>query len=213
MIYFLMGETEFFQPLTREDKITVVLYRIGIVLSTIFMAIGAFLAVNTALSPDMLDLPLILSGLAANIVLLSLYFSVGLSVFFIHLYIGKFYRLLKNIYYLAVVGLGLLFILGSGSPAAMLFRVPPFGALLLIPLSLCLGFITAKEAFCFKLLEGYLLGMLMPAYLFVYGMGMLDHKRAAFGLALIAAMLVLFMFRKVFMPLHFDIGDKAAYQP
>ncbi len=204
-----MGEYQQFQPLTKEDKITTVMYRTGIFLSSVLMAIAAFLAVKTVLSPDMLDLPLIYSGLAANIIILSLYFSVGLSVFFIHLYIGKFHRILKKIYYLSLFCLALLFLLGKGSPASM----PPAGALLLIPLSLCLGFITAKEAFCFKLIEGYLLGMIMPAYLFVYGMGLLDHKRAAFGLALIAAMLVFFMFRKVFMPLHCDIGDKSAYQP
>ena len=200
-----MGEYQQFQPLTKEDRITTVLYRAGIFLSSVLLAVAAFLAVSTVLSPDMPGLP----GLGADIIILSLYFSVGLSVFFIHLYIGKFHRILKKLYYLSVFCLALLFLLGKGSPAS----VPPEGALLLMPLSLCLGFITAKEAFCFKLLEGYLLGMIMPAYLFLYGMGLLDRKSAAFGLALIAAMLVLFMFRKVFMPLHCDIGDKSAYQP
>lgn len=204
-----MGDYQQFQPLTKEDKITTILYRTGIFLSSVLMAIAGFIAI----SPDMRNLPLIYSGLAANIIILSLYFSIGLSVFFIHLYVGKFHRILKKIYYLSIFCLALLFLLGKGSPASTLFRVTPAAALLLIPLSLCLGFITAKEAFCFKLIEGYLLGIIMPAYLFLYGMGLLDQKSAAFGLALIAAMLVFFMFRKVFMPLHCDIGDKSAYQP
>lgn len=173
------------------------------------IAIAAFITV----SPDMHDLPLIYTGLGANIIIVSLYFSVGLSVFFIHLYIGKFHRILKKIYYLSSFCLALMFMLGKGSPASMLSSLNPAGALLLIPLALCLGFITAKEAFCFKLLEGYLLGLIMPAYLFFYGIGLLDQKSAVYGLALIAAMLVFFMFRKVFMPLHCDIGDKSAYQP
>jgi uncharacterized integral membrane protein len=204
-----MGNYKQFQPLTKEDKITTVIYRTGIFLSAVLMATAAFIAV----SPDMLDLPLIYSGLGANILILSLYFSVGLSVFFIHLYVGKFHRILKKIYYLGVVCLALMFLLGKGSPASTLFSRNPAGALLLIPLTLCLGFITAKEAFCFKLLEGYLLGLIMPAYLFFYGIGLLDQKNAAYGLAFIAAMLIFFMFRKVFMPLHCDIGDKSAYQP
>ncbi len=208
-----MGDYQQFQPLTKEDKITTVMYRAGIFLSSVLMAIAAFIAVRTVLSPDMRDLPLIYSGLGANIIILSLYFSIGLSVFFIHLYIGKFHRILKKIYYLSMFCLALMFLLSKGSPASTLFRVTPVGALLLIPLSLCLGFITAKEAFCFKLLEGYLLGMIMPAYLFIYGIGLLDQRNAAFGLAFISAMLVFFMFRKVFMPLHCDIGDKSAYQP
>jgi len=204
-----MGKYQQFQPLTKEDKITTLIYRTGIFLSAVLVAMAAFMAV----SPDMHNLPLIYSGLGANIIILSLYFSVGLSVFFIHLYIGKFHRILKKIYYLAVVCLAIMFLLGKGSPASTLFSITPAGALFLIPLALCLGFITAKEAFCFKLLEGYLLGMIMPAYLFIYGMGLLDQKSAAFGLAFIAAMLIFFMFRKVFMPLHCDIGDKSAYQP
>jgi len=74
----------------------------------------------------------------------------------------------------------------------------PVGALLLIPLSCCLGFITAKEAFCFRLLEGYLLGMIMPVYLFLYGIGSLDKEQAAYGLVIIAVMLIFFTFQKGF---------------
>ena len=37
-----MGEKQVFQPLTKEDKITVVLYRVGIVLSTIMMSLLAY---------------------------------------------------------------------------------------------------------------------------------------------------------------------------
>ncbi|HYQ47561.1 MAG TPA: DUF2301 domain-containing membrane protein [Thermodesulfovibrionales bacterium] len=208
-----MGDTAVFQPLTREDRISVLLYRTGIVLSTIFLVTGAVLAIATSGAHDMRGIRPPLSGLAANILILSLYFSTGLSVFFIHLYIGKFHRVLKKIYYGAVVCLALLFLTGRGNPASTMFGAMPVGALLLIPLSCCLGFIAAKEAFCFRLLEGYLLALIMPAYLLVYGMGLIDRKQAAYGLALVALMHVFFMLRKAFMPLHFDIGDKSAYQP
>ncbi len=207
-----MGDTASFQPLTKEDRITVLLYRTGIVLSTVFVVVAAALALAGMRLPELLDIPLIHSGLAVDMLILLLYLSVGLSVFFIHLYVGKFHRLLKKIYYGAVFCLALLFLLGKGSPAAALFGVP-FGALLLIPLSCCLGFITAKEAFCFRLFEGYLLGMIMPAWLFFFGLGLIDKKQAAYGLAVISLMLVVFMVRKAFMPLHYDIGDKSAYQP
>jgi len=207
-----MGDTASFQPLTREDRITVILYRAGIVLSTVFVAMASLIALAGTRSSELPDVPLIRSGLAADILILLLYLSVGLSVFFIHLYVGKFHRLLKNIYYAAVVCLVLLFVIGKGSPASAISR-EPLGALLLIPLSCCLGFITAKEAFCFRLLEGYLLGMLMPAYLFLYGMRLIDTRQAAYGLAFISLLLVFFMLRKAFMPLYYDIGDKSAYQP
>jgi uncharacterized integral membrane protein len=213
VVYFLMGEQQHFQPLTKEDKITVVLYRTGIFLSTVLIGTSAFLAVRRSLTAEAGDYPFIISGLVANILLLVLYFSVGLSVFFIHLYVGAYHRMLKKIYYVAFACLIALTLIGKGNPAIVLFRTPPYAALLLIPLSLCLGFVAAKEAFCFRLLEGYILALLMPAYVFFYSVGALDAARAAYGLAVIAALQILFLFRKVFQPIHFDIGDKSAYQP
>lgn len=197
-----MGETYSVQPLTKKDKITTILYRAGIFLSTVIICISALIAVNGIMRSDIIA-----------ILLLMLYVSIALSVFFIHLYIGKFYRILKKIYYAAVVCLILLFVIGKGNPAVPLFSIPPYSAILLIPLSLCLGFVTAKEAFCFKLLEGYILAVIMPAYIFLFSIGVLSQVSAAFGLGLIAAMLVFFTLRKVFMPMHYDIGDKSAYQP
>jgi uncharacterized integral membrane protein len=207
-----MGEKAYFQPLTKEDKITVILYRTGIFLSALVMAIYAYIAFESSrLGPE--AYPSVVSGLTLNILLLILYFSVGLSVFFIHLYIGKFYRILKKVYYVAVVCLAALFLIGHGNPIVPIFRTPPISSLLLIPLSLCLGFVAAKEAFCFRLIEGYLLAFIMPAYLFIYAVGALTPNSAMFGLLLVAAMLVFFMIRKIFMPIAFDIGDKSAYQP
>jgi uncharacterized integral membrane protein len=213
MVYFLMGDTTYFQPLTKEDRITVILYRTGIFLSATIISLCAFIVFKSLQNNDTQIFPFIISGLSLNIMLLAVYFSVGLSVFFIHLYIGKFYRTLKKIYYLAVVCLAVLFFIGNGNPVVPLFRVPPYGALLLLPLSLCLGFVAAKEAFCFRLIEGYILAILLPAYTFFYALGAFSGKGAAYGFILIAALLVFFTFRKVFMPVHYDIGDKSAYQP
>ena len=204
-----MGEQEFFQPLTKEDKVTVVLYRIGIVCST---AIISFIAVLAYKGSSPLY-PMSLSGTSSIMLLLLLYISVGLCVFFIHLYVGSYHRFLKNIFYVSLFCLAGLFIIGKGNPVVPLLRTPPYSVMLLIPLSLCIGFVTAKEAVCFRLFEGYIIAMIMPAYLFVYSLGVLDYKGAAFILAFIAIMLVFFMLRKVFMPIHYDIGDKSAYQP
>ncbi|MDH4231409.1 MAG: DUF2301 domain-containing membrane protein [Nitrospirota bacterium] len=211
MVYFPMGEKNYFQPLTKEDKITVVLYRTGIFLSALILSLAAFIVFKSL--PGGGDFPFIISGLSLNILLLILYFSVGLSVFFIHLYIGKFHRILKKIYYLAAACLCVLFFIGNGNPVMPLFRVPPYGALLLLPLALCLGFVTAKEAFCFRLIEGYMLAVLLPSYVFFYSVGALKGESAAYSFIFVAAMLVFFTFRKIFMPVHFDIGDKSAYQP
>ena len=199
-----MGDKQVFQPLTREDKITVVLYRIGIVLSSIILSCLAFLLTvssNPGSSPV---------SPAGDILIYGLYASVGMSVFFIHLYVGKIKGFLKNLYFISLGCLLLLLFIGKGSlPGALVHE--PYSLLLLLPLSGCLGFVTAKEAFCFQLFEGYLLAMLMPIYLLLVSSSILPYAGASYGLVLIAVMLVIFTLRKVSMPIAYDIGDKSAY--
>jgi uncharacterized integral membrane protein len=200
-----MGTKAIFQPLTREDTVTVVLYRIGIVLSAVFMCGLAFLSITDS------SLISTAGGGLPDILLYCLFASVGTSVFFIHLYIGKFKIYLRNLYLIGLVCLAALLSNGKGSAAGAIMH-QPYNALLLLPLSGCLGFVTAKEAFCFKLFEGYLLAMIMPIYLVLASGGILGSRGVSYGLVLIAVMLVIFTLRKVFMPLAFDIGDKSAYQ-
>ncbi len=200
-----MGSEQVFQPLTREDAITVVLYRVGIVMSAVIMSAVAFVLATASSIPNM---PPSSSG---DILLYGLYASVGMSVFFIHLYIGKFKTYLKNLYFIGLGCLVALLFIGKGSLTAVLAH-EPYGALFLLPLAGCLGFVTAKEAFCFKLIEGYLLAMIMPLYLLLVSGNFLTGRGASYGLVLIAVLLVIFTLRKAFMPLAYDIGDKSAYR-
>jgi uncharacterized integral membrane protein len=201
-----VGEKQAFQPLTREDKITVVLYRIGIVLSTVIMTGLAYLLAAASSDPIPTG-----SNRSADLLAYGLYSGVGMSVFFIHLYVRKFHTYLKNLYLFSLGCLAVLLVIGKGSLSGALSQVP-YSPLLLLPLSGCLGFVTAKEAFCFQLNEGYLLAMIMPVYLLMVSGGILTHGGVTYGLLLIAAMLVIFTLRKVFMPIAYDIGDKSAYR-
>jgi uncharacterized integral membrane protein len=198
-----MGSEQVFQPLTREDRITVVLYRAGIVMSAIIVSYAAFLLGGASSHPADAGI-----DRAADILAWGLNASVGMSVFFIHLYVGKFKRFLITLYLFGLCCLAALIYLGQGSVSAALAHTP-YAPLLLLPLSGCLGFVTAKEAFCFRLFEGYLLAMIMPIYLLLVS---LTDRGATPGLILIAVMLVIFTLRKVFMPVAYDIGDKTAYR-
>ena len=201
-----MGERQVFQPLTREDRVTVVIYRVGIVLSAVMMCGLAFL-LTAATSGNITIRP----GTLTDVLFYGLYVSVGLSVFFMHLYVSAFHRYLKYLYGTGIACLIVLLVIGKGSLSGALVQYPA-GAMLLLPVSGCLGFVTAKEAFCFQLFEGYLLAMVMPLYLLLVATGSLAGRGASFGLALIAVMLVVFTLRKVFQPLAWDIGDKSAYR-
>jgi uncharacterized integral membrane protein len=199
-----MGEKQEFQPLTREDIITVALYRVGIVLATgILTCLAYLLAVPGAASA--ISLP------AADLLGYRLYGSVGLSVFFIHLYIGRFKVILKKLYFISLGCLAALLYIGNGSLSAGLMHGSS-GPLFLLPLSMCLGFVTAKEAFCFKLFEGYFLALFMPCYLLMVSGSFLGGRGATYGLVLIAVLLIVFTLRKTTMPMAYDIGDKSAYQ-
>jgi uncharacterized integral membrane protein len=201
-----MGEKLVFQPLTREDKITVVLYRAGIMMSTTVIVGLSYLLMTVSENTDTA-----LISLSGDILAYVLYVSVGMSVFFIHLYVGKIKQYLKNLFFISLGCLALLLYLGKGSVAGALVQVP-YSPLLLLPISGCLGFVTAKEAFCFKLFEGYLLAMIMPLYLLLVANHSLTGHGVSYGLVLIAVMLVIFTLRKVIMPIAYDIGDKSAYQ-
>jgi len=200
-----VGEKQIFQPLTREDRITVVVYRAGIVLSTVMLSGLAYLLATAPTGPAS-DI-----GRSAELAGYALFFAIGLCVSFIHLYVRVFKKFLIGLYLFSLFCLGALFVIGRGSLADGLTQVA-YGPLFLLPLSGCLGFVTAKEAFCFRLVEGYLLALLMPLFLLLAAGGLLPGRGAAIGLILIAGLLVLFTLRKVFQPLAYDIGDKSAYQ-
>jgi uncharacterized integral membrane protein len=201
-----MGEKLTFQPLTREDRITVVLYRAGIGVSAIIIAGLAVFLRQASSQPATAPATVLPDGL-----LYGLQASVGLSVIFIHLYIGAIKKHLKNLFFLSLACLVALLFIGNGSVSGALLA-ERYSTLLLLPLAGCLGFVTAKEAFCFRLIEGYLLAMIMPLYLLLVAGGGLAGRGASIGLMLIAGLFALFTFRKVFMPIAYDIGDKAAYR-
>ena len=200
----IVGDYTLYQPLTTADRVTVLLYRAGIALIALLLAALAVFA--AFLHP----LPARTASLYFSLFLAALYISTGLGVFFIHLYIGKFKKNLKRLYYLALVCLAAVLILGNGDTAAFV-SASHAGPLLLLPIAGCIGFIAAKEAFCFRLVEGYLLAMVMPVYLIAVASGALGPNAVSSGLLLIAALFAFFTFRKVFMPIHVDIGDKSAY--
>jgi uncharacterized integral membrane protein len=201
-----MGEKQVFQPLTREDTITVVVYRAGIVLAAVVMSILAYLFAMATSNTSTTSL-----GASADILAYGLYVSIGMSVFFIHLYVGRFKTFLKNLYFISLACFVALLYIGKGSLSSALVQ-QPYNFLLLLPLSGCLGFVTAKEAFCFKLIEGYLLAVIMPLYLLLVSINILSGRSASNGVVLIAVLLVIFTLRKAFMPIAYDIGDKSAYQ-
>ena len=202
-----MGYKQEFQPLSSKDKITVIIYRVGIAISTVIIVILSF-----RMAAVLLKFGMAVVGHSADYFIFGLYVSVGMSVFFIHLYIGKLKIYLENLYFVSLACLFILLYIGRGSLTDIVLLHKLNDLLLLMPLVGCLGFVAAKEAFCFKLIEGYLIAIIMPFYLFLVSFNLLSPRSVSYGLVLIAVLYIIFTFRKVFMPIAFDIGDKSAYQ-
>jgi uncharacterized integral membrane protein len=213
-----MGEYVEYQPLEQQDKVSVVLYRLGIGFSAVFLGALAVLSTPRFL-PSQWGLEVEALGqiwgpegnATAGLLLFGLVLAVGASVVSIHLYDSRFLKFLKSLYVLALLGFLCLLGLGGGNPSLPLVSAW-YGPLLLLPLAGCLAFVSAKEAVCFGLTEGFVLAIIMPTYLLVASTGVLTAQSAVIGLWAIFVVLVLFTLRKVFMPLHCDIGDKSAYQ-
>ncbi len=207
-----MGEKIIFQPLTLWDRISVVFYRTGI---TVFSAILIYMGIYTVLhwpGISWREVSAITKVKNLNVLLYLLYFSVGLSVFTIHLYVKRFRRFIKILYGLALLCLVGLLIITKGVDIASLIIKKPASGLLLLPLAGCISFITMKEAFCFRLIEGYIITLILPIFIIVFATRILPPYTTASFLMVIGLLIAFFTVRKIFMPIAYDIGDKTAYE-
>ncbi|RMG74576.1 MAG: hypothetical protein D6710_01375 [Nitrospirae bacterium] len=206
-----MGEKIIYQPLTTWDKVSVVLYRGGIVIFSLVIFLLGLLStikwkgVGWSSVLEHTDLRFL------NSVLYLLYVTVGISVFTIHLYLKRFRRFIRGLYALSIASLIVMIFLRGADLASFLLTIPVAG-LLWLPLAGCISFITMKEAFCFRFIEGYILTMLLPLFVLVFSSRMLQPSQTGTFLLLIGLLMLVFTFRKTIMPLAFDIGDKTAYE-
>ncbi len=196
-----MGEKLQFQPLTLYDKISVVIYRTGIVISALLLLLGGFfLFWHGMISSEHLSVFIVL-----------LYVSVGLSVATIHIYVKRFRRFIRGLYLLSLVFLSFL-IFEEGMSFGRVLLSEPSKMLYLLPLSGCLAFITMKEAFCFRLNEGYLLTFIFPLMVLLLAIKGISYKLIAPVVIGTGIIFCYFTIRKITMPLYYDIGDKSAYE-
>jgi uncharacterized integral membrane protein len=198
------------QPLTFYDKLSVVLYRAGIVVVAILVVAGGLAMTFSFDKVTWKDLSL-KDGPVLLFYFLSLYLFTGISVGTIHLYAKRFRKLVRILYLSAFAGGVVLYVMSGGSPIGF-FLKSPIGPVLVLPLAGTVGFIAMKEAFCFKLVEGYLLAILLPTVVLL--MMLRTFSPALIGAMFVFAGLLLgyLAWHKVRMPLGYDIGDKSLYE-
>ncbi len=205
-----MAEKEVFQPLTFWDRVSVVLYRAGILLSTLLLLVAGVFIVFSFDKSTWATLE-VKNERGFLFFLLCLYLSVGISVATIHLYAKRFRRLIRFLYLSSVFAFLVILFLSTGLPGDFIMK-NPIGALLLMPLAGTLGFITMKEAFCFRLYEGYMLAILLPFFVFILFVKVLSPSLTGAFLVFIGLIMCYFCWRKFKIPIAYDIGDKSAYE-
>jgi len=198
------------QPLTLFDKLSVILYRAGIIGISILVFTAGVTMMFSFDKMSWMDLSLQNNRLAIGH-FLGIYFFTGISVVTIHLYAKRFRRLIRLLYLMAIAAALIMYFISGGLPVTFILK-NPLGPVLLLPLAGTIGFIAMKEAFCFRLLEGYLLAILMP--LVVLLMILKTFSPSLTGALLVFAGLLLgyLAWHKIKMPIGYDIGDKSLYE-
>lgn len=200
--------------MTTFDKVSVFLYRSGILISVLSVWYGTWAAYR-ATSGAIEDQAIAPARLTA--VFTVFFISTGVSITFLHLYSRQVLNIIRSFFVIAALilvpfaalhfsGRLLLDVLTS------FIGVAGFGFLLA-----AFSGIGAKEAFCFRILEGYYYGSLFALLVFIQLISVLIGNPWSLPelktgmLAIISILTLLFLIKKFRLPLYVDIGDKSRY--
>ncbi len=198
------------QPLTFTDRVSVVLYRTGMVLFGLLVLAGGIAMVLSLDKMTWKDISF--RDRPVHIIyFLCLYASTGISVATIHLYARRFRKLVRFLYLTALAGGVALFVISGGAPAGFVLK-NPIGPVLVLPLAGTAGFIAMKEAFCFRLVEGYLLAIILPVVVLVMMLRTFSPSLTGAIIVFVGFLFLYLAWHKIRMPIAYDIGDKSLYE-
>lgn len=205
-----MGDTNIKENLTTWDKVSVFLYRGGIVISVLCLLYSVlFFFLASKENPSSFFTPSV-----GHVLFWLFVVCVDISVGFLHLYSKQVLRVIQGFAaFGTILLLGLAF-MGDFTLAPIFHSTGVNGKIGLAGLGfVAAGFagIGAKEAFCFKLNEGYAYGILSALLIIGRFFGIWNTTIALGLLTVICALTIVFTIRKLMLPLHYDIGDKSKY--
>ncbi|MGD2062622.1 MAG: DUF2301 domain-containing membrane protein [Nitrospirota bacterium] len=191
------------QPLTLYDRVSVLLYRTGLAMA----AAGIIVGYSVTWFRDALGEQ---GRQMGTCFLLMTAVGISFSVGFLHLYAAAIRRGLRWVWGAALLGLAVA-VSSSGDPVAFYFG-RGYGTVLGALWIACYAILCVKEAFCFRLYEGYAFAVLAPVVIVahLFAMGTPAVRMAGWGV--LAGLVTLFTLRKLPQPLYYDIGDKSKYQ-
>ena len=189
--------------ITDGDRREVILYRSGLAIAGLSLAIGVGLILGIG------DDPLVLQLLTPLFMLFSA--GLGLSLWTIHIYFKVLHRLLQLFWLIGSVA-AVVFTVYSAEPLAVFIYQQPFSILGVGFIFAALTGIFFKEGFCFGRLETKLLTPLLPLLLLGHMFSFLPLSIERVLLVAWAGLFLVFAFRKAIQAIPPDIGDKSVFE-
>jgi uncharacterized integral membrane protein len=189
--------------ITDRDRREVLLYRAGLAVAGISMAIGVALFLIGGATPLVLQALTPLFGLFSA--------GLGVSLWTIHIYFKVLHRVLQLFWLIGTIA-AIVFTVYSAEPLATFIYRQPFSILGIGFSFAALTGIFFKEGFCFGRLETKLLTGLLPFLLLGHMFSYLPVAIEQAMLAVWAGLFLVFVFRKSVQAIPPDIGDKSVFE-
>ena len=189
--------------ITDSDRREVILYRSGLAIAGLSLAIGVGLILGIG------NDPLVLQLLTPLFMLFSA--GLGLSLWTIHIYFKVQHRLLQLFWLIGSIA-AVVFAVYSAEPLAVFIYQQPFSILGVGFIFAALTGIFFKEGFCFGRLETKLLTPLLPLLLLGHMFSFLPLSIERALLVAWAGLFLVFAFRKAIQAIPPDIGDKSVFE-
>jgi uncharacterized integral membrane protein len=188
--------------ITDTDRREVVIYRAGLTLAAVSLAVGVIGLLT--IGPE----PLVLQAIAALYGLFWL--GLGVSLWYIHIYMRPLHLALQGFWAIGGVA-SLAAALVDGRPFALTVYQQPLWIWGIGFTFAALTGIFFKEAFCFNRLETKFLTLLVPALLLGHMGGILPIGVEQGAIGAWAILFSIFAARKVVQAIPPDIGDKSVF--
>ncbi|MDJ0590254.1 MAG: DUF2301 domain-containing membrane protein [Pleurocapsa sp. MO_226.B13] len=186
--------------ITKDDRTEVIIYRAGLVIAAASFAIASnlFFAQGKAALPAITPLFALFS------------IGLGISLFYIHIYMKPLHRLLQGFWLIGTVAT-IAIAISSNEPLALYIYNHP---LTLFGTGFSFAALTGiffKEAFCFNRMETKILTPVIPLLLLGHMTGILPVEAEQVLLGVWTIGFSVFAIRKMTQEINPDIGDKSVF--
>jgi uncharacterized integral membrane protein len=187
--------------ITQSDRLSVIVYRTGLMVAALSLAIGSALVLLN-------NHPNIFTTLTLLYVCFSL--ALGVSLLTIHIYMALLHRVLQVFWAIGSIT-SVVLALSSSTPLAVTVYNQPIALFGVGFIFAALTGIYFKEAFCFNRLETKVLTVTVPLLLLGHLVGILPIQWEETLLSVWAILFLVFALRKSVQAIPADIGDKSVF--